>query len=96
MLEEEQATQERTFSLEEQKMQAEVEEFQKNLRARDYMKIQDSLDVILQSIEPLNFWLPYKDLAKLLIARCTPEELTSFSGAEVVYLIEVEFYKKQL
>ena len=85
---EEQLMQERIFGKEELEMQSKVRAFHKGLAERDFSTIQQSLNEALQSIEPLNYWLPYKDLVKLLIERCTPDELVSFSEDEVKYLVE--------
>jgi len=86
---EKQLTQEREFTKEELEMQAKVKEFQKALAERDYVAVHRSLNETLQAIEPLNFWLPYKDLTKLLIKRCIPCELSSLSEKEIKYLVEI-------
>jgi hypothetical protein len=85
---EEQLAQARTFTREELAMQTKVNAFHRGLAERNHQTVQQSLNEVLGSIDPLNYWLPYKELTKLLIGRCTPEELASFSDGEVKYLVD--------
>lgn len=63
-----------------------VNEYHGALDRRSFLKIKQSLENIKENIEPLNYWLPYKDLTSMLMTRFNVKEVREFSEDEVNYL----------
>ncbi len=80
---------EKEFTEQEIEMQRLVGNFQQVLRNREFPQVKESLQVIRENLEPLNYWLPYKDLTDLLISKCSNKEIKLISPEEVDYLIEL-------
>ncbi|MBS3142329.1 hypothetical protein J4464_02990 [Candidatus Woesearchaeota archaeon] len=77
------------FTPEEKHMQEIVKSFQTGLSARDFNTASAALDAIDEQMEPLGYWLPYKDLAKLIRERCTLDEMPLLSPDELLYLTQL-------